>query len=139
MLQLPDKSKLKGYSAMKITVTNKKGVDVNPDMIGLFFEDINYGADGGLYAELLENRSFDFFPTMEFDDISPLAAWSKVGECTFTSENESPMNNINPQYAHSKGAAGEGIVNRAYEGIFCEKGKKYDFSIYVKGDARLKI
>ena len=35
---------------MKITITNKKGVSVNPDMIGLFFEDINYGADGGLYA-----------------------------------------------------------------------------------------
>ena len=35
---------------MKITITNKKGVDVNPHMIGLFFEDINYGADGGLYA-----------------------------------------------------------------------------------------
>ena len=60
---------------MKITITNKKGVDVNPDMIGLFFEDINYGADGGLYAELLENRSFDFFPTMEFGDISILGTF----------------------------------------------------------------
>lgn len=123
---------------MKITITNKKGVDVNPDMIGLFFEDINYGADGGLYAELLENRSFDFFPTMEFDDISPLTAWNTVGEAEFTSETESPMNNINPQYAHIKGNAGEGIVNRAYEGIFCEKGKKYDFSVFVKGEAKLK-
>ncbi|MBQ7876383.1 MAG: carbohydrate binding domain-containing protein [Clostridia bacterium] len=123
---------------MKITITNKKGVDVNPHMIGLFFEDINYGADGGLYAELLENRSFDFFPTMEFDDISPLAAWSTVGEAEFTSETKSPMNNINPQYAHIKGNAGEGIVNRAYEGIFCENGKKYDFSLYVKGEAKLK-
>ncbi|MBQ8002474.1 MAG: alpha-L-arabinofuranosidase [Clostridia bacterium] len=124
---------------MKITITNKKGVSVNPDMIGLFFEDINYGADGGLYAELLENRSFDFFPTMEYADISPLTAWSKVGEAEFTSETASPMNNINPQYVHIKGKAGEGIVNRAYEGIFCEKGKKYDFSVYVKGAAKLKV
>ncbi len=124
---------------MKITITNKKGVSVNPDMIGLFFEDINYGADGGLYAELLENRSFDFFPTMEFDDISPLTAWDKVGNTVFTSETESPMNNINPQYAHIEGDAGEGIANRAYEGIYCEKGKKYDFSVYVKGDAKLKV
>ncbi len=124
---------------MKITVTNKKGVDVNPDMIGLFFEDINYGADGGLYAELLENRSFDFFPTMEFDDISPLEAWESVNGAQFTSETEKPMNDINPQYAHIKGEAGSGIVNRAYEGMFLEKGKKYDFSVYVRGNAKLKI
>lgn len=124
---------------MKITITDKKGVNVNPDMIGLFFEDINYGADGGLYGELLENRSFDFFPTMEFSDISPLTAWDKVGEVSFTSETENPMNNINPQYAHIKGNEGEGIVNRAYEGMFLEKGKKYDFSIYVKGEASLKV
>ena len=42
---------------------DKIKTEVNPHMIGIFFEDINYGADGGLYAELLENRSFDFFPT----------------------------------------------------------------------------
>ncbi|MGM9551233.1 MAG: alpha-L-arabinofuranosidase C-terminal domain-containing protein [Clostridia bacterium] len=124
---------------MKIEITNKKGVDVNPDMIGLFFEDINYGADGGLYGELLENRSFDFFPTMEFDDISPLTAWSSVGDAEFVSKTESPMNTVNPQYAHIEGKKGEGIVNRAYEGIFLEKGKKYDFSVYVKGNAKLKI
>ena len=124
---------------MKISISNKKGVDVNPDMIGLFFEDINYGADGGLYAELLENRSFDFFPTMEFDDISPLTAWDKVGDVVFTSETEKPMNSVNVQYAHIKGNKGEGIVNRAYEGIFAQKGEKYDFSVYIKGDAKLKV
>lgn len=123
---------------MKIEITNKKGVDVNPHMIGLFFEDINYGADGGLYGELLENRSFDFFPTMEYDNISPLTAWERVGDGVFTSESESPMNNINPQYAHIEGKCKEGVVNRAYEGIYLEEGKKYDFSIYVRGSAKLK-
>lgn len=123
---------------MKINISDKKGVNVNPDMIGLFFEDINYGADGGLYGELLENRSFDFFPTMEFSDISPLTAWDKTGDCVFTWEKENPMNNINPQYAHIAGKAGEGIVNRAYEGIFIEEGKKYDFSVYVRGNASLR-
>lgn len=123
---------------MKINITDKKGVNVNPDMIGLFFEDINYGADGGLYAELLENRSFDFFPTQVYGDISPLTAWDKVGEAVFTSETKEPMNSVNPQYAHIEGKALCGIVNRAYEGIFCEEGKKYDFSIFVKGAAKLK-
>ena len=40
--------------------TNKPGAPIQPTMYGLFFEDINYAADGGLYAELVKNRSFDF-------------------------------------------------------------------------------
>lgn len=40
--------------------TNKPGLEIQPTMYGLFFEDINYGADGGLYAELVKNRSFEF-------------------------------------------------------------------------------
>ena len=45
---------------MKLTISQKKGVPVSEGMIGLFFEDINYAADGGLYAEMIENRSFEF-------------------------------------------------------------------------------
>ena len=40
--------------------TNKVGAEIQPTMYGLFFEDINYGADGGLYAEMIKNRSFEF-------------------------------------------------------------------------------
>ena len=40
-------------------ITSEKGVDIQQNMIGLFFEDINYAADGGLYAEMIENRSFE--------------------------------------------------------------------------------
>lgn len=123
---------------MKISITDKRGADVNPRMTGLFFEDINYAADGGLYAEMLENRSFDFFPTKVFPDISPLTAWERVGECRFTSETASPQSSVNVQYAHVSGKKGEGIANRAYDGIFAEKGKKYDFSLYVRGGAHLK-
>ena len=39
---------------------NKPGVEIQPTMYGIFFEDINFGADGGLYAEMVENRSFEF-------------------------------------------------------------------------------
>ena len=48
---------------MKLQITREKGVDIQPGMMGLFVEDINYGADGGLYAELIENRSFEFRKT----------------------------------------------------------------------------
>jgi alpha-N-arabinofuranosidase len=123
---------------MKINIGERKGVNVNPHMIGLFFEDINYGADGGLSAELLENRSFDFFPTKIFPDISPLTAWEKVGEPSFVSNDENPQSKVNVQYASVSGKKGEGISNRAYEGIFIEKGKSYEFSLYVSGNAQLK-
>ena len=45
---------------MKLHISDKKGVPIQEGMIGLFFEDINYAADGGLYAEMIENRSFEF-------------------------------------------------------------------------------
>ena len=124
---------------MKINVTNKHGVKVDPNMIGLFFEDINYAADGGLYAEMIENRSFDYFPTKVFPDISPLAAWDKIGEASFTSEMIEPMNTVNPQYAKISGKKGEGIVNRAYGGMFIEESKSYDFSIWARGKASLCV
>ena len=41
---------------MELKITHNKGVTIQDDLIGIFFEDINYGADGGLYAEMLENR-----------------------------------------------------------------------------------
>ena len=43
-----------------VVQTNKVGAEIKPTMYGLFFEDINYGADGGLYAEMIKNRSFEF-------------------------------------------------------------------------------
>ena len=45
---------------MELFISDKKGVPIQEGMIGLFFEDINYAADGGLYAEMIENRSFEF-------------------------------------------------------------------------------
>src|SRR6266513_3061298 len=76
-----------------ITVhADKPGAKVNPAMWGIFFEDINFGADGGLYAELVKNRSF------EFPDA--LMGWSRpkseVGSTLVL--DESPSNSANPHY-----------------------------------------
>ena len=50
-----------GAATNELTVqVNKPGAPVQPTMYGLFFEDINYAADGGLYAEMVKNRSFEF-------------------------------------------------------------------------------
>lgn len=45
---------------MKIKINAEEKIQLQEGMIGLFFEDINYAADGGLYAEMLENRCFEF-------------------------------------------------------------------------------
>jgi alpha-N-arabinofuranosidase len=57
--------------------TNKflsEGKKISPDLFGLFFEDINYAADGGLYAELIQNRSFEYSPT-DNRQWHPLSFW----------------------------------------------------------------
>src|SRR3984885_8195381 len=70
------------------------GARINPAMWGAFFEDINFGADGGLYAELVKNRGF------EFPDA--LMGWSKLSPSLAKGEmsvrNEGPFNANNPHY-----------------------------------------
>lgn len=112
---------------------DKVRAKVNPGMIGLFFEDINYGADGGLYAELLENRSFDYFPTKKQPYNSPLTAWKTVGSAEITSRSDSPMSAVNPGYVRITAENGGGIANRAYEGCYLEEGEEYEFSFYSRG------
>ena len=47
-------------AGVTVTVRADQGKAISPDLFGIFFEDINYAADGGLYAELVQNRSFEY-------------------------------------------------------------------------------
>src|SRR5580698_9979726 len=80
---------------VKLTVqADKPGPQISPTMWGVFFEDINFGADGGLYAELVKNRSFEFpDPLMGWIKLSPSLA---KGELSI--QTESPLNANNPHY-----------------------------------------
>lgn len=55
----------------------KGGKKISSDLFGLFFEDINYSADGGLYAELVQNRSFEYNPT-ERREWNPFSYWEYI-------------------------------------------------------------
>lgn len=114
-------------------------LDVRPDearpisdkLIGVFFEDINYGADGGLYAELVQNRDFEYSST-DRKEWSGTYAWSLKGEGgTFTVEaGGSPIHANNPHYAvFEVTRPGVMLVNGGYDGITLRKGEKYDFSL----------
>ncbi len=120
---------------MKITVSDIKTHAINPDMFGLFFEDINYAADGGLYAEMIENRSFEFFKTTgdrdayanEYDGIYGWYKYPK--DCPFVVMETRTINPLvieNPHYLHLKTCrANSGFTNKSFDGLFLKKGEGY--------------
>lgn len=110
-----------------ITVnTRKPGAVVQPTMYGIFFEDINFAADGGLYAELVKNRSFEFTP-------DHLMGWQAFGKVEI--KNDGPFDR-NPHYARlSSTGHGDwwtGLTNEGFFGIGVEKDKEYRFSVYAR-------
>src|SRR5215210_7428573 len=105
---------------------DKPGAAVPPTLFGLFFEDINFGADGGLYPERVKNRSF------EFPD--PLMGWKKIeGEGTGGSASvleENPLNANNAHYLRLQAdGAGKsaGVTNEGFRGMGVQKGAAYAF------------
>ena len=125
---------------MKITVENRKINEINPDMIGLFFEDINYAADGGLNAELIENRNFSFVKAMgDWNDYYTVPANDYAWRISDDSKSEykivkgSPLSEINNEYIRiwlkDKNCK---LINKAYEGISVEKGKKYNLVCFIR-------
>lgn len=126
---------------MQLFISNEKGVRIPKELFGLFFEDINYAADGGLYAEMIENRSFEFLDCYgERGDYYAVPdygyAWSPLpgeGQGKMEYVTGSPVNPQNPHYLRFTAArAGQGFRNRAYRGIFLKKGKQYRVSFYAR-------
>jgi alpha-L-arabinofuranosidase len=110
---------------------DRPGAGINPAMWGVFFEDINFGADGGLYAELVKNRGFEFpEPLMGWIQISPSKA---KGELTVRTED--PFSAGNPHYVRlqSEGTAPFGISNEGFRGMGIRQGETYNFSAQIRG------
>jgi alpha-L-arabinofuranosidase len=113
--------------------TDKPGAKINPAMWGIFFEDINFGADGGLYAELVKNGSFAFpEPLMGWLKISPSLA---KGELTVRADD--PLTPGNPHYLriYSEGSAPFGISNTGFRRMGIDHTETYHFSIELRGMA----
>jgi alpha-N-arabinofuranosidase len=117
-----------------ITLTvqaDKPGAQINPAMWGIFFEDINFGADGGLYAEMVKNRSFEFpDPLMGWIKISPSLAQGEL-----TVRDDEPFDENNPHYVRiaSEGTAPFGLSNEGFRGMGVRQGDAYDFSVQIRG------
>ncbi|MFE2420161.1 alpha-L-arabinofuranosidase C-terminal domain-containing protein [Streptomyces hokutonensis] len=108
-----------------------KGAAIDKTMYGVFFEDINRAADGGLYAELVQNRSFEY-STDDNKSYTPLTGWTVTG--TAQVENDAGrLNETNRNYLSL--AAGSSVTDAGYNtGIAVEDGKKYDFSVWARAE-----
>ena len=116
----------------KIRVFQNESYKKLGDLYGLFFEDINHAADGGLYAELIQNRSFEF---CEIDnrDYTSFTAWEKSDNASWEVLTASPLNKENTHYLRVDAKKGAYILNKGFNtGIYVEGGKSYDFSIYLR-------
>ena len=110
----------------QFTINTKPGPMIQPTMYGIFFEDINFGADGGLYAEMVENRSF------EFPD--RLMGWNTFGDVTVS--DLKPAFDRNPHYVTLAPSGHRekqtGLENRGFFGMGLKKDMCYDFTVYAR-------
>ena len=129
----------------KITVTTNQKASMS-DFYGIFFEDINHAADGGLYGEMIRNRAFEFSP-MDNPSYQALTAWKRIEEggasvSSFVS-NKSPFSKRNPNYLIleiNKTGTRAGIKNLGYNsGIAVKENESYNFSCYAKSDKPCEI
>lgn len=103
------------------------GAEIQPTMYGHFFEDINYGADGGLYAELIKNRSFEF--------PQHFMGWNVFGNVTLM--NDGPFEK-NPHYVRLSYSGHPhkrtGLENEGFFGIGVKKDEAYRFTVWARGE-----
>lgn len=112
------------------------GKPISPDLFGIFFEDINYAADGGLYAELVQNRSFEYAMT-EQPTWNNLTAWElqpRGGEARVSVDYAFPLHANNPHYVVlEQGKPGDAaFVNSGFDGIAVEAGASYELSFFAR-------
>ncbi|MCR4602361.1 MAG: alpha-N-arabinofuranosidase [Prevotella sp.] len=135
-----------GINAQRTMNAPKGGKVISDQLIGIFFEDISSSADGGLYAELVQNGSFEFNPN-ERDGWGPATAWRIIRPGHSLGMLETRMTDgihpNNPTYMrlHTertrefqdyKGWKGFGLQNDGFDGISVKGGANYDFSIFMR-------
>lgn len=118
-----------------VVQTKQLGAEIQPTMYGLFFEDINYAADGGLYAELIKNRSFEFPQS--------LMGWETYGNVEV--KNDGPFEK-NPHYVHLEYPGHDhkhtGLQNEGFFGIALAKNEEYRFSVWARaleGGSKIRV
>lgn len=111
------------FATLRVDMDRQK--PISDKLIGIFFEDISYAADGGLYAELVQNRDFEY-SSKDQRGWNAKTAWSSNGPINII--NVDPLSPNNPNYVV---VTSDSLINEGWDGIAVEQGKKYDFSMFV--------
>ncbi|MHB9055016.1 MAG: alpha-L-arabinofuranosidase C-terminal domain-containing protein [Paludibacteraceae bacterium] len=133
-----DDVRFAGLKPVYVTATAlpEKSKQISDMLVGIFFEDINYAADGGIYAELVQNRSFEYAPSDKNNRDKAwnhTYAWSLSDESDILFESSAPVHPNNPTYAVlSVKNSGVALSNTGFGGIVVKKGDKYDFSVFTR-------
>ena len=123
-----DKERFKDLPATvtaSLTVDASKTKAISDKLVGIFFEDISYAADGGLYAELVQNRDFEY-SSSDRNEWNALTAWEHSKGVRV--ETAQPLSKVNPHYVVMRA---DTLYNIGWDGI-ADKGAAYDFSMYAR-------
>lgn len=121
-------------------IPSEKICDISPMLYGIFFEDINYAGDGGLYAELIANRSFEYYDRDGKTDKRKMC-WEAEGGCDFSVHTRFPVSREHENYARLSGAAGTGFYNLGFcgEGFAVKEGQSFRFSCYARNASPMSL
>ncbi|PTX94884.1 alpha-N-arabinofuranosidase [Spartobacteria bacterium LR76] len=115
-----------------------QGKPISPDLVGIFFEDLSNAADGGLYAELVQNRDFEY-TSADRAGWNPLTSWELVeregGSGMLAIASSDPLNSATPHYAELTVESQSGLVglqNEGFDGIPVQTGERYDISMFTR-------
>ena len=116
-----------------LTVDPNRQKPISDKLVGIFFEDISYAADGGLYAELVQNRDFEY-NSRDHKGWETATAWHSNAPIRIVSDH--PLSKNNPHHAI---VASDSLWNEGWDGIAVEEGKQYEFSMFVRGKKKFTI
>ena len=132
-------------------VATGRSKDISPLLMGIFFEDINYAADGGLYGELVQNRDFEYNndERRNVKEWGPEYAWKVEGDkIDFTISTDEPIHPNNPHFArlNVKGGiatlvnnGGNAFVNSGFDGIAVKKGEPYRLRLKARSTKKMPM
>ncbi len=137
-----DPAHFKDPVTISISPAIQKKKSISDLLIGIFYEDINYAADGGLYAELVQNRGFEYALSDKegWDkNWNNRTAWSVVNGENFLIDTVSPIHPNNKHYAVLQiEKIGVALVNEGFNGIAVKAGEKYDLSLFARSPGKVR-
>lgn len=128
-----------GPVTFSATAQPDKAYPITDKLIGIFFEDINYAADGGLYAELVQNRDFEYIPSDRKGDPEWRAthSWATAGAGTAAIDSVKPIHPNNPHYMSIDGEVT--LTNAGYDGMSLKKGDRYLLDVALRTPRPLRV